>query len=1470
MLQLRRLILASLLLLLSSTYTLFAQAWQVLGRTQEEQSSLRTEQSNMVLSPDGIPYIIVHEPDFGGQTIVRRFISDKWEQVGETLVAGYGTSSLNLVFSPKGELYAVFCTNLISSGIMEVRKLWNGKWLKVGTPTDTNGYFPSLTFNADGTPYLALIENGLVVKKFSGGSWHLVGTKRQEFISTGFSESYKLLHYKDEFYLAYADKSQSKCVVKKLVDGTWKQIGQGALSHGTPLSIDLAVDHHGSIHVAFADAGLGSKVNVKKLSDDRWISVGDESISSGKAEQINLLFKKDDTPIIFYNDITQDNIPVFGSFSGGKWSLTEITQQASKYTTAQNKMCISADDQLYISYVDHLLGSRLSLRTLKDGSWQGLGIDGVSQAASSAIKLRIDSKGIPYVAYQDLDDRKRVLVKKFLDGNWQTLAQETFFGGLSRVMDFALGPDDTPYIFYNDEKWLLHIKRYDGQRWVEIELNTFNSQGFEAKMAFSEKGELYIAYTLQSISYLKKRVDDRWVDISLWENPASVYHLDLAISKAGAVYLATDESLSSGVLRKYDQGRWQAMAKGVAFKEGVEISGMKLLISDQEIPYIAYADQAANVQVKRLLGEEWVNVGKFAIPAPGRPSMVLSPQSELIVLHASGQSGNEVLVSALKGEVLSPLTARFLANVRTNDAELRYDQSGQLYTAYGVPQAMVAKLVPDFQLPPKILTFSPSIVTNGTKVTITGENFLKTQELKFGDHQSASFEVISSTTVVGTVAEGGNGVLSLTTPSGTSKKDGLVFVAEPPSINSISTNYSKAGTTVSISGKNFSPVAAANIAYIGPVRAEVIAATAQTLSLRVPENGASGRVSVTVNEATAYSSRPFYLEPNTGPFEINAENFLKRSDYITEEQPRVIKLADIDGDGKPDVIVCNYGAESFSVFLNRSTPNQISLAPKLNIGIGLMVEDFQVVDADGDGKLDLLFSSINGATFVRNTSSPGKVSFADKIDYGNHYTTFVKSADLDRDGRPDMMISASQVVKFQFRRNVQFSDDYLYLEPGIANAPGNGDGHSLADLNNDGYPDIVSVELDGLAVHQNLSTPGRIEFQAPSRKPPFRQLRVPEIQTEDFDGDGKVDLLLINDLDPSFEIHRNISSGPEIIFSPAHLFPIGKVPFSFQLADFNGDGKPDVALSDIASKRVTLYFNRSKPGEIALDSAFSLSVAAHPVRLAAGDLDGDGRAELLVSNMNANSFTIFSHSMEEVALPSNNFQLSITGNACIGQNSGSIKIRAERSMDYQAKLVSGEQAREIQFSKEAEFEKLPSGKYTLQVYPKDRPEDFRNYELSISEPAQLSVYSSVQADKDQLSLEMTGGESYQIILNGKTYLTRASSIQLPLIIGSNTLKVQTGKDCQGVYEKVISHGEVLKIYPNPFEHLLNIQLGRRHYELLDLELYNSMGSRVFRKEYRKVSGEISLDLDHRQIGPGVYLLRMNADGEKSTHKVLKK
>jgi hypothetical protein len=173
-----------------------------------------------------------------------------------------------------------------------------------------------------------------------------------------------------------------------------------------------------------------------------------------------------------------------------------------------------------------------------------------------------------------------------------------------------------------------------------------------------------------------------------------------------------------------------------------------------------------------------------------------------------------------------------------------------------------------------------------------------------------------------------------------------------------------------------------------------------------------------------------------------------------------------------------------------------------------------------------------------------------------------------------------------------------------------------------------------VVVLRNTSTPGTISFTSPIAVSAANLPNAESISLGDFNADGKLDIavgsagvpLLIN---PEVYICINASTPGTVSFNSAAAVASVTDPRDIAIADFNGDGQLDFAVVDGSSDSLYTYQNVWTSGAFIPASfngsayAAGSSVTADSIRLIVGDIDGDGRPDLIVGDFNGMDVLLF-------------------------------------------------------------------------------------------------------------------------------------------------------------------------------------------------------------------------------------------------------
>ena len=337
------------------------------------------------------------------------------------------------------------------------------------------------------------------------------------------------------------------------------------------------------------------------------------------------------------------------------------------------------------------------------------------------------------------------------------------------------------------------------------------------------------------------------------------------------------------------------------------------------------------------------------------------------------------------------------------------------------------------------------------------------------------------------------------------------------------------------------------------------------------------------------------------------------SRYHLATTPRFVTTSDVNGDGAVDLISANWILEgnrfTVSVLMNRGDG---SFAPEAVYGVGPYPAAVTCADLDGDGDTDLVVA--NNGWHVGNGSitvllNRGDGTFVPQpeilLDHPASITSIV-SGDFDADGHVDLalpVLNENMVLLLYNRGDGRF-------ERPVAHEVGQYPTAIWAsDVDGDGGLDVVALGDDrGISVLRNL---GGREFSSfvysGSRGGRTGALA-------DFDGDGRPDMATVTYT--AFSVQRNI--GDAEFAEPGQVLPGGS-PASVTSADLDGDGSPDLISTLSDANAVSVLRNR---GNGTFLPAVTYSVGDLPLSVACADLDGDGSPDLAVANAQSNTVSI--------------------------------------------------------------------------------------------------------------------------------------------------------------------------------------------------------------------------------------------------------
>jgi hypothetical protein len=251
---------------------------------------------------------------------------------------------------------------------------------------------------------------------------------------------------------------------------------------------------------------------------------------------------------------------------------------------------------------------------------------------------------------------------------------------------------------------------------------------------------------------------------------------------------------------------------------------------------------------------------------------------------------------------------------------------------------------------------------------------------------------------------------------------------------------------------------------------------------------------------------------------VTPGHFLPAAWVWTGGAPNAAAVVDLTGDGLADVLVADGVFVHSRLLLLAQAPGQPgALLPPVPVpvGSGHGFRDLAVADIDGDGRPDLVLAGYDSVALLYQQAgggfaTPVFLSAGLKVDG-------VAAADLDGDGRVDLVAANAGNAPDGGKGGANVTV-FLQTQPGTftATAIPVADGArqvAIADLNGDGLPDLAVISL----VYQALSTPSKVTvlLQTAAHRGAFAVAAVLDgtlnadfIALGDLDGDGRTDLIL--------------------------------------------------------------------------------------------------------------------------------------------------------------------------------------------------------------------------------------------------------------------------------------------------------------------------------------------------------------------------
>ena len=340
--------------------------------------------------------------------------------------------------------------------------------------------------------------------------------------------------------------------------------------------------------------------------------------------------------------------------------------------------------------------------------------------------------------------------------------------------------------------------------------------------------------------------------------------------------------------------------------------------------------------------------------------------------------------------------------------------------------------------------------------------------------------------------------------------------------------------------------------------------------------------------------------------------------------PGSLVQGDFNGDGKLDLAIANENGNDVTLLLGNGTGG-FTAAAGSPFAVGLVPQSLATGDFNGDGKLDLAItnSDVNSVTVLLGNGAGGFTpALGSPFPVGTWPHT-VAVADYNGDGKLDLAIA-----------NTNSNNITILLGNGAGGfTPAAGSPIAVGskpqsvvtgDFNGDGKPDLAVANFASNNVTVLLGS-GTGGFTVASGSPISVGTAPVSMVVGDFNLDNKLDLAVANQNSNNVTVLKGNGSGG---FTPVSGSPFatGTVPASIVMADFNADGKPDLAIANAGTNNVTVLLG-SGTGTFTGATGSPYGVGTFPVGVTVGNFNGDGRPDLATANALGNNVSVLLNSI---------------------------------------------------------------------------------------------------------------------------------------------------------------------------------------------------------------------------------------------------
>ena len=373
---------------------------------------------------------------------------------------------------------------------------------------------------------------------------------------------------------------------------------------------------------------------------------------------------------------------------------------------------------------------------------------------------------------------------------------------------------------------------------------------------------------------------------------------------------------------------------------------------------------------------------------------------------------------------------------------------------------------------------------------------------------------------------------------------------------------------------------------------------------------------------------PAVLSTTNTPGNTNTFGFTGPEIFPIDNQISQLHVADLDGDGRNDIIVVNNSRSKINLLYNQTGKTNLTEKPKAgrreindlppdarfridSIASEKRIASLVVADLNGDGRPDIAYYGEPKELVVQYNQGTNGWSNPKRwpIEDGQLSPNALTSGDLNGDGRTDLVLLAENCVYLLAQK-----EDHTLAEPVKIPISGVVKSVQVLDVDGDGLSDLLLVNWDD-------RNPFRFRLQRPGGElGPEMHFPLSPIRSyiaDNLEQNKKTQLITIALNSGRAQVWEFTSKPAELLsrdFKQGQLqiLPLTKTDKAKRgllWADVDGDGLPDLLVAEPESGQISISLQQ-KDGSLAAPKTFSTLAGVSD--LAVADWDGDGKPEIFM------------------------------------------------------------------------------------------------------------------------------------------------------------------------------------------------------------------------------------------------------------------